>query len=76
MKKIVKTPCPFCGGNKVSITAEESYENAKSGCICISCLMCSTDVWYMGKDASEPYEEAVKKAVDKWETRIKAWDIP
>ena len=67
--------CPFCGNNIVSITDEEVYEKTRSGLIVITCKECSTDVYRFGS-AETPYEDAVKEAVTKWNTRAKEWDMP
>lgn len=66
--------CPFCGEVGQEVTAREVYEKCNSGCISVSCK-CGCDL-YLFTDAETPYEEAVKKAVDKWNTRVKAWDMP
>lgn len=75
MKIKVKQECPFCGGNEIIITSRENYDAAKSGCICITCTNCKTDVWYFG-DFNDSYAYNTEKAREKWNTRFKAWDQP
>jgi len=75
MNKIMAgAQCPFCGSTEQRITCEKAYLKLNDGCICISCD-CGCDLWLFDK-AETPYNEAVKKAVEKWQTRVKALDIP
>lgn len=59
--------CPFCGEIDQEVTSREVYEEVGSGCISVSCK-CGCDL-YLFAGAETPYEEAVKKAVEKWNTR-------
>ena len=67
--------CPFCGGNDIEISSEEVYIKSNSGLICMTCKDCGTDVYRFG-DAETDYDDAVKEAIAKWNTRTKAWDEP
>ena len=67
MMMALEKACPFCGSREQTITCDVAYERADNGCICISCD-CGCDLYLFDK-AETPYEEAVRKAVEKWDAR-------
>lgn len=75
MKITLNKECPFCDGKEANITDHVTYEQARSGAICITCKNCKTDVWYFG-DFNKSYAFNTKAAIAKWNKRFKAWDEP